>query len=37
MARLVCALLLHLSIVPDITSAKQMLSFAKKNITSFSD
>ena len=36
LTRLVCALLMHISILPDIISAKEMLSFAKKNVTSFS-
>lgn len=37
MARMICAFLLHITVLPEIRSAKSMLSFAKKNITSFSD
>ena len=37
LTRLVCALLMHLSILPEISAAKEMLSFSKKNITSFSE
>jgi hypothetical protein len=36
MSRIVCALLLHITLVPEIMSAKQMLSFAKKNPARFS-
>lgn len=36
LTRMVCAFLLHVSILPEIRSAKDMLSFAKKNIHSFS-
>lgn len=36
MARIVCAFLLHISVLPEVRSAKMMLSFAKKNVTSFS-
>lgn len=36
LARILCAFLLHVSVLPEIRTAKDMLSFAKKNINSFS-
>ena len=36
LTRLICALLMHISLLPTIASAKQMLSFGKKNVASFS-
>ena len=36
MSRVTCAFLLHVSIVPEIKTAKEMISFAKKNPTLFS-
>jgi hypothetical protein len=35
MARLVCTFLLHVLILPEMSTAKYMLSFTKKNITTF--
>jgi hypothetical protein len=35
MTRLCCCFLLHISLLPEITSAKSMLQFAKLNPTSF--
>lgn len=37
MIRIVCTFLLHVSILSEVSSAKDMLSFAKKNCTCFSD
>lgn len=36
MSRIVCSFLLHISVIPEIQSAKEMMSFAKKNLTRFS-
>lgn len=36
MSRIVCSFLLHISIVPEIKSAKEMMSFTKKNVSKFS-
>lgn len=36
MSRMICAFLLHVTIIPEIKSAKDMLSFAKKNPSKFS-
>ena len=35
LARILCAFLLHMQVLPEVRSAKEMLSFAKKNVTSF--
>lgn len=37
MIRIVCTFLLHVSILSEISSAKEMMSFAKKNVSFFSD
>lgn len=37
MARMICGFLLHLNLLPEVRSAKDMMSFTKKNITHFSD
>lgn len=36
MSRIVCAFLLHIQLLPELSTSKAMLSFTKKNISSFS-
>jgi hypothetical protein len=36
MSRIICAFLLHVHIVPEIKTAKQIINFTKKNPTIFS-
>lgn len=37
LSRIICSFLLHVSVLPEIRSAKDMISFSKKNIGAFSN